>query len=395
MIRQAVRITAQPLRLKLKTVVRHAAATRHTGESIWVKAERNGITGYGEGCPRIYVAGDDLESSIQWIHDVFSAKQVVSDTFEDMTKWIEENTALIDQYPSAWCAIETALLDLFSRERQCSVDALLGIDNPRRAGRYSAVLGDDNKSKFADFLYQYLRLGISDFKIKVSGNLEDDKERFIVFAEAIRQQGVPNVRVRLDANNLWTGNPDKAIDYLEVLDYPAFAIEEPVGVRNTQDISKVSLAMRLPIILDESLCAFKDINKFKDLPGKYIANIKVSRVGGILRALKLIREIQDLDWPIIIGCHVGETSLLTRAALIPAFAAGENLIAQEGAFGDYLVEKEPADPVLKFGRNGILDLNRSYYVETVQGLRSIPVENWELGFGMQCRMLQPSDDGLP
>jgi len=122
------------------------------------------------------------------------------------------------------------------------------------------------------------------------------------------------------------------------------------------------------------------------LPGKFIANIKVSRVGGIIRALRLVQELKKLGWPVIIGCHVGETSLLTRAALITAYAAGENLIAQEGAFGDYLVEQEPVIPVLTFGRNGILDLNYPYYLKTVQGLKLIPVENWDTGFGMHRSM---------
>ena len=67
-------------------------------------------------------------------------------------------------------------------------------------------------------------------------------------------------------------------------------------------------------------------------------------------------------------------------------SAGDSLIAHEGAFGDYLVEREPASPMLKFGREGLLDLNSPYYLKTVQGLQVIPPESWSVGFGMQCRM---------
>ncbi len=102
-----------------------------------------------------------------------------------------------------------------------------------------------------------------------------------------------------------------------------------------------------------------------------------------------------MDWPIIIGCHTGETSLLTRAALVASSAAGESLIAQEGAFGDYLVEREPVDPMLKFGRDGLLNLSYPYYLKTVQGLKVIPAENWNIGFGMQGRMPVVPDDGSP
>ncbi len=109
----------------------------------------------------------------------------------------------------------------------------------------------------------------------------------------------------------------------------------------------------------------------------------------------MVAEVKKWGWPIIVGCHVGETSLLTRAALVVTAAAGESLVAHEGAYGDYLVEREPAQPMLKFGHGGLLDLRSPYYLKTIQGLRIIPVENWETGFGMQCRMLQTPDDGAP
>jgi L-alanine-DL-glutamate epimerase-like enolase superfamily enzyme/pimeloyl-ACP methyl ester carboxylesterase len=395
MTEQKILIEVQPLRVTLKSTIRHAAATRNEGESVWVKAERNGITGYGEGCPRPYVAGDDLESSVRWIQETFSAGKVHFNTFEDTIKWAEKKSYLIDRYPSAWCAIEMALLDLFSREKNCSVETLLGMNGCERSGRYTAVMGDDQKWKFTNLADQYLIRGISDFKIKINGKLEKDRARLEILDDLCKQHNVPDVRIRLDANNLWAGHSKEAINYLKALNCTTFAIEEPVGAHDAEDMSRVSVAIGLPVILDESLCTFDDLSHYINLPGKFIANIKISRVGGIIRALRLVEELKKMGWPIIIGCHVGETSLLTRAALISAHAAGESLIAQEGAFGDYLVEREPVDPILKFGRNGILDLSYPYYLKTVQGLRFIPVENWNTGFGVQCRMPHTPDDGRP
>jgi len=391
MTERTIHIDVQPLRVKLKTTIRHAAAIRNEGESVWVKAERNEIVGYGEGCPRPYVAGDELESSVRWAREIFSAGKVYFNTFEDIKKWAEKNSSLIDRYPSAWCAIEMALLDLFSREKNCSVETLLGMNGCMRRGRYTAVLGDDQKWIFSNQAVQYLIRGISDFKIKINGKLEKDRARLEILKDLCKQHNIPDVRIRLDANNLWIGHSEEAINYLKELNCNVFAIEEPVGARDAEDSSKVSVATGLPVILDESLCTFDDLSHYIYLPGKFIANIKVSRVGGIIRALRLVEELKKLGWPVIIGCHVGETSLLTRAALIAAYTAEESLIAQEGAFGDYLVEQEPVNPVLKFGRNGILDLNYPYYLKTVQGLKLIPVENWDTGFGMQCRMPDSSD----
>ena len=52
---------------------------------------------------------------------------------------------------------------------------------------------------------------------------------------------------------------------------------------------------------------------------------------------------------------MGETSLLTRAALTVAKAAGSALVAQEGAFGTFLLERDICDPPLMFGKGGVLD----------------------------------------
>jgi hypothetical protein len=46
--------------------------------------------------------------------------------------------------------------------------------------------------------------------------------------------------------------------------------------------------------------------------------------------------------------------------MLVAAAAGDQLTAQEGAFGSRLIEREPVSPSLKWGRGGVLDLRRLY-----------------------------------
>ena len=390
-----IRIEAQPLRVHLKTKFRHAGADRTDGESVWVKASRNGISGFGEGCPRSYVAGDDLDSSMAMIHERFVSGAVTFTSFADMTDFAEKNNALIDRFPSVWCALEMALLDLFSRERSMSVETFLGLAPVKRQARYSAVLGDDRTWRYTYLTDQYMIKGMTDFKVKVNGHPEKDRKKLAIIRRLAENHGLETLRIRLDANNLWAGNVETAIRHIKSLDGPFFAVEEPVGAGDVEGMSRISRETGLAVILDESLLTLGDLDRFKGVPGTFIANVKVSRVGGVMRALAMIRALKERGIPVIIGCHVGETSLLTRAALIVAAQAGESLIAHEGAFGDYLVEWEPVTPMLRFGHHGLLDLSTVYYYKTVMGLSLVTPDAWELGLGMEGRMPMTPDKGEP
>jgi hypothetical protein len=96
-------------------------------------------------------------------------------------------------------------------------------------------------------------------------------------------------------------------------------------------------------------------------------------MGGLLRSLDVIREAHTCNIGVIVGAQVGETSLLTRAALPVAQAAGDRLVAQEGAFGTFLLERDVCDPPLMFGAKGQLDIS-SYPSLTSPG------------FGLRCEV---------
>jgi L-alanine-DL-glutamate epimerase-like enolase superfamily enzyme len=103
------------------------------------------------------------------------------------------------------------------------------------------------------------------------------------------------IRIRHDANNLWKDRCDEAIEYTMMLGAGrAFAMEEPVRAKNVGDISKFSTATGLPVILDESLCTLEDLSLYRNIAGTFIANIKLSKVGGLIRALKMIEKLKKL-----------------------------------------------------------------------------------------------------
>jgi len=55
---------------------------------------------------------------------------------------------------------------------------------------------------------------------------------------------------------------------------------------------------------------------------------------------------------VIVGAHVGETSLLARAGVALAAAAGDALVGYEGAYGLHLLREDAFTPDVTFDGRG-------------------------------------------
>lgn len=375
-MKKTLKIQVKGLFLPLRTTFKQASATRNVGESIWCEISRGRYTGYGEGCPRDYVTNETVENGLKWIKEKIATIIMNCFSLASLTDWIRKNSQLIDLHPAAFCAIETALLDLFAKEKEQSVEALLGLAAPQRTFTYTAVLGDSSLDKFKNLLQRYLALGFQDFKIKASGNFAEDQSKLALVHQ------IANYRIRLDANNYWKGQTKLAIDYLSKIKHLLFAIEEPIAPKKYTALGQISSSLALPIILDESLCNLRDLQKLDTIKGQFIANLKVSKVGGIIRTIELIKALQQRNIPIIIGAHVGETSILTRAGMCVAQIANESLIAQEGGFGALLLERDQVQPSLTIGQQGKINLYQSYQMPSSNGTINIPIGKWNQGWGL-------------
>ena len=89
---------------------------------------------------------------------------------------------------------------------------------------------------------------------------------------------------------------------------------------------------------------------------RWIVNVRVSKMGGLLRSLGLVAEARRHGMRVIVGAHVGETSLLSRAGLTVASSARDILVGQEGAFGTHLLARDVIARPIMFGKAGVLDV---------------------------------------
>src|SRR5690606_38694816 len=89
---------------------------------------------------------------------------------------------------------------------------------------------------------------------------------------------------------------------------------------------------------------------------------RFSKMGGLLRSLAIAEECRKHSIKFIIGAQVGETSILTRAAISLANVYRDSLIAQERAYGIHLLEHDITDNPIMFGKNGAVNLidNNNY-----------------------------------
>ena len=362
----------KPLRIPFRVAFKHASAERSETQAVLAIARSaDGLTGYGEGCPRDYVTGE-TDASVAAFFETH--RNDIQSTVADLTSlhaWCDRHEADIDKNPAAWCALELALLDLFAKRDNRPVESLLGL--PPLAGPfvYSAVLGAMGAKQFAETLGRYRKLGLRDYKIKLSGDVERDHGNITV----LRAAGIAPSRVRADANNLWSDH-DAARDYLRSLDFPFGAIEEPLRPGRFDDLARLAGALATRIVLDESITRENQLAQLPGAAGQWIVNLRVSKMGGLLRSLAVAQRCRERGIAMIVGAQVGETSLLTRAGLIVAQAARDIMIAQEGAFGTLLLESDAVQPTLMFGAAGELDVN-SLRLEELPGFGLAPVPDLE------------------
>lgn len=364
-------VRASSLEIPFRLSFKHASAARAATQTAWVVVEgSSGLKGCGEGCPREYVTGESLADALAFVAEQDAAWRERVRDVGTLAAWSTEQRALVDRHPAAWSAFELACLDLLARTRGSPVETLLGMPQLGGRFRYTAVIGDSPAREFDTWLARYRAQGFRDFKIKLSGDAARDAAK----VRSLEAAGISPAAVRADANNLWA-SAEAAITHLRGLRFPFAALEEPVRAADYAGMARVAEALDCRIVADESVARSAQLADLQGPPERWVINVRVSKMGGLLRSLQVVEEARSRGLRVIVGAHVGETSVLTRAGMTVARAAGDALVAHEGAFGTHLLERDVCDPPLQFGAGGVIDIDAT-------GIGKAP------GWGLAMRQLQ-------
>lgn len=336
------------LKLAFRYQFKHSLATHGGSENLVVGVTTTeGVVGYGEGIPRVFVTGETMAESLEALTDRL-APRVLGTSLPSPPRLLPALETLLpavdrEASPAACCALEIALLDAAARLENLPLGSLLG---PRRrpAVIYSAVLPLASADRMSRYLAMVKEKALRFVKVKVGG---DDDPAMLA---AIRRELGEEVDLRVDANGAWTA-AEAVARLREMIPYRLSAVEQPVPGKDVDGMAAVSAAVPLPVIADESLVTEADARELIAAGACRIFNLRLSKHGGFLPTLRLSRLAQAAGLGCQLGCHVGESSLLAAAGRHFALA-GPDLAYAEGSFAPYLLAQDVTDHPVVFDRGG-------------------------------------------
>lgn len=342
--------------LPFRRKFRHAAADRCTSESLFLKCTIDtGVSGFGECLPRAYVTGETRDGAFELLRRkilpnllgmAFGSLGEVREFLSNCDGKAPAGWIITPSLPqsSAWCAVDLALLDTFGRAFNQSVH-LAQQSFERDRFRYSAVASADRLWRLGLTLFKLKLYGFTQVKLKISPGR--DAKRTGRIARVIMGD---QCELRVDANMAW--REAEAVQNIHALARLGIrCIEQPLPADNLDGLARLVRETQAEIIADES---FSDRASLESLIQKHACtglNIRISKCGGLVAAARRCAEAACAGLTLQIGCHVGESSLLSAAQLI-LISATENPRCLEGCYGRHLLRIDPVRPCLQLGYGG-------------------------------------------
>jgi L-Ala-D/L-Glu epimerase len=177
------------------------------------------------------------------------------------------------------------------------------------------IPGDPSLSRWIDY---GVRKGFRVYKIKVSGDLAQDKRFILTLCHALGER-VPGFTVRLDGNQGYTSESFLSmIDYLEKGDYRIELFEQPLPRDDFRGFKEIKGRSPIPVILDETVVTGEQMSRAADMGLCHGVNIKIAK-SGIQESLHIARIARESGLKLMIGCMT-ETMVGLSAGIY--FASG-------------------------------------------------------------------------
>jgi muconate cycloisomerase len=320
---------ALKVNIPFKMSFKHSLKSRRDSESIFVKVSLdNGVTGFGESLPRSYVTGNTRESVYTQLKEFFpKLKGAEINAAPEGLKFIRSIDGLEAE---ARCALEIALLDCIGKISNRPVHSIFG-ELVNKSFPSSAIISGGSIVKAAITTVYFKAKGYKFFKVKVGGSDDLSRVRLV-------RGLVGNSDIRIDANGAWSVK--EALEAIKKLKpFNISCVEQPTPKGDMDAMQEVADFCREPIMADESLCSKNDASALIKVKGCDMFNVRLSKCGGIVRSIEIIEMARAHGMGYQIGCHVGETGILTAAAMHLA-AVSKSPAYFEGGYSRLLLRED-------------------------------------------------------
>ena len=291
-----MKLSCYPYTIQLKHKFTLSVHSRTETPAVMAEIEHNGLIGFGESSLPPYLE-ENQQSVNNFLEKVdlgkYSDPLRIDSILNDIDEIEEKNYA-------AKAAIDIALHDLLGKIKNTPLYRLLNIE--KRGDLYSSyTIGISDERSLQNKIEE-----ASEFKyLKVKLGSKYDKQ-IIKMVTSLTDKPL-----YVDVNQGWE-DKNFALDMIAFLkEHNVILVEQPFHKENLSDTAWLTERSPLPVIADEAVQCFNDLEKIKDIYSG--VNIKLMKAGGISKAHQMILKAKKINLKVMIGCMT-ETSCAIAAA---------------------------------------------------------------------------------
>lgn len=292
-----------------------ATGTMHFAQNIFIRVYTDeGIYGVGECSAFPMIVGETQATCYEMAKDfalLWSGKDPLN-----IQERMYELHAFTAGNSTIKSAFDMALYDISAKHAGKPLYAFLG--GAKKSMETDLTVGIDKPGIMAQKALDFKNKGVRIIKIKLGKAPEEDIER----VTQIRAMIGDDITLRIDANQGW--EKEQAQWALTALgQYNIEFCEQPMRRHNDHYLPELKRVSPIPIMADESVFDHHDAERIIKSDGCSYVNIKFSKSGGILEALRIDEVCEKRQIPCMMGGMLESRIALTAFA---HFAAAKNNI---------------------------------------------------------------------
>lgn len=303
-------LEAWPVEFALSAPYTIAYETIDRVDNVFVRLKTDGPhEGCGCAAPDLAITGESAASVLSSFEEIAGPCLAGADPLRP-TLYLDELRRALPRQPAALAALDMALHDLLAKIAGVPLWRMLG--GYRDRIRTSITIGILPETETTARARHFVAQGFGSLKIKGGADVELDIARVL----AVRKAVGPTIELRFDANQGYSF--DESVRFVSgIASAEVELLEQPTARDELALLGRVTAAVDIPVMADESLMSSRDAFKLAGNDLVDMVNVKLMKVGGLAEAGRIATIASAAGMEVMVGC-MDEAALAIAAAL--AFA---------------------------------------------------------------------------